>query len=160
MRIFLIGFMGSGKSWMGKKIAATLKIPFYDIDEVVEEKAGLSVAEIFSNEGEDYFRQLESEALTGLPDEGIVATGGGIVESEENREFLKQPENIVIWLHPDWEIICRRIEKSNRPKLQNSTQQEWYALWEKRLPFYEESATHVLVDCEEPELRNFILRIL
>ena len=115
-RLILIGLMGSGKSSIGRRLAARLELPMIDLDDYIVEKAGLSIPEIFSRFGEAEFRRMESEALAeviGKP--AIIATGGGIVMAEENRRLLKENPP-VIWLEACPEFLAGRIDgDSNRP---------------------------------------------
>ena len=139
-RIFLIGFMGVGKSYLGLRMAEHLDKPFYDIDLIIEEKAALPVNEIFSIQGESYFRQLESSILLDWDRNGVIATGGGIILNDKNRELLKLTKHKVVWLNPSWEIILSRIENSYRPIMLNRTNHELYRLWEERRIYYRECA--------------------
>ena len=99
MNIFLVGPMGSGKSSLGKKLAKSLNKKFIDTDKEIEKKENKTINEIFENEGEKYFREKEKEFLINIPNNlnMVIATGGGIVTDQENREKLK--ENRVIFLN-------------------------------------------------------------
>ena len=156
--LFLTGFMGSGKSTMGQLLAEKIKLPFYDTDSIIEEQTKLFIPEIFQNLGEAYFRQLEKEALLRAPQGSIIATGGGIIEDPGNHQFLKSGENIVIWLDPEWESLLKRIEQTGRPKVLNSTPQELYQLWQKRLSLYRECASFSYSGNSVTELLNQIAR--
>jgi len=134
--------MGSGKSSIGRRLAARLDLPLIDLDEYIVEKAGLSVPEIFSRFGEAEFRRMESEALAEVIHQpAIIATGGGIVMSEENRRLLKENPP-VIWLKACPEFLAGRIEgDSNRPLVAaGDTLNRLKALAEARDPFYQECA--------------------
>lgn len=139
-RIFFIGFMGVGKTFLGKQIAEKFNFPFYDIDREIEKKANLDVTGIFQQKGEEHFRELESEVLLNWNKDGVIATGGGIIESERNREFLKSKKNKIIWLNPSWEIIRSRIVNSYRPIVIERTEDELFELWDKRVHLYKECA--------------------
>lgn len=91
MRIYIIGFMGAGKSTYAKKLANKLKLDLVDLDELIELKAGKSITKIFDEEGEMYFRELESEVLksTAEQDNMVVATGGGTPCYYDNLAFMK-----------------------------------------------------------------------
>lgn len=136
--LFLIGFMGSGKTWFGKKLAAKKNLPFYDLDDEIEKKLGMNIPQIFQKYGEEYFRKIESEILLAWNHEGIIATGGGIVEKEENRIFFQQKEIKTIWLNPSWETILERIKSSGRPLVRKFSEKELFELWQKREPLYRE----------------------
>jgi len=138
--IILIGFMGSGKSTLGKELSNILALPFCETDSQVEKNTGISISQIFELKGEDYFRGYEREVLLSIPKSSVISTGGGIVEDYENRQFLKGITNIVIWLDLDWEVILRRIEYTDRPKVVALNPQKLHELWFKRRPLYQECA--------------------
>lgn len=112
----LIGLMGSGKSSIGRRLAAQLKLPLIDLDEYIVRKAGLSIPEIFAESGEAGFRRMETEALgETIRRHAVIATGGGIVMREENRRLLRDNPP-VIWLQARPEFLAARIAgDSNRP---------------------------------------------
>ena len=122
MLIFLVGFMGSGKSTVGKKLAARLKYGFVDTDKSIECVAGKSIPEIFDSDGEPYFRQKETEILRSL--EGrknlVVATGGGAPCHADNMQWMNE-QGITIYLEMHPGSIFHRIapRKSERPVLKN-----------------------------------------
>ena len=135
-QILLIGFMGVGKTFLGEKLAKRLDLDFYDIDREIEKEAGLDVNDIFKLKGEKVFRELESSILKRWEKPGIISTGGGIVESKENREIIKAKKTI--WLNPSWKIIRSRVMNSYRPLVLNRSEDELYVLWEKRKELYGE----------------------
>ncbi len=117
--IILTGFMGSGKTEVGKKLAQRLGYTFIDTDNLIEEKAGKSISDIFMEDGEPYFRDIEAlilEDLSGL--EGhVISTGGGIVTREDNILNLKKT-GLVIWLKASPETIFKRVSsETHRPML-------------------------------------------
>ena len=154
--IFLIGFMGTGKTYLGKQLAAKLELPFYDIDLEIEKKANLDVNDIFTKKGEQYFRKIETEVLLNWDKPGVIATGGGIVEKEENRKFLKQEQHKIIWLHTPWEIIRSRIVNSYRPIAVERTESELFTLWDQRLHLYKECADIIFSGNDLEELHDLI----
>lgn len=118
--IVLIGFMGTGKSTVGKKVAQKLRMGFIDTDECIEQQEGLTISDIFSQKGEEYFRNIESEVVKVVScREGIVvATGGGIVTRKQNVEYLRK-NGVIIHLKADVDTILRNTSKStDRPLLQ------------------------------------------
>ncbi|SES63530.1 shikimate kinase [Anaerobranca gottschalkii] len=119
-RLVLIGFSGSGKTTVGKLLAQTTSLPLYSIDQMVEDKAGISIPEIFERYGEEYFRQLESGIIKEVVEkgEGIIDCGGGVVERESNMQLLKSFGEIV-WLKCPLETLLSRLEKNDRPLLKN-----------------------------------------
>ncbi len=135
--------MGAGKSSVGTVLHEKLGVPCVDLDRLVEEKAGATIAQIFARGGEDEFRILEEEALSGLSQESrrIVITGGGIVGRPENRAKLKQLGEIV-WLDASEEILFERATRDqNRPLLQaDDPRAAFTKLYEARRPLYSEIA--------------------
>jgi len=117
--VVLIGFMGSGKSSVGRHLAKRCGLPRYDTDEIVSARAGLPITEIFAQRGEDAFRVLESEALAQIPVEAaIVVTGGGIVLRTENVRRLHQI-GLVVHLTADEATLFERVSRrATRPLLE------------------------------------------
>lgn len=116
--IALIGFSGAGKSTIGKILAQKIKKPFVDIDKKIEQREQRTISEIFAIRGEKYFRQIESEMLQEVMNLSgqVVSCGGGIIESDQNRNLLKK--NVVTaWLVADVAECVRRIVQNDRPKL-------------------------------------------
>ena len=140
MNIFLVGPMGSGKSSLGKKLAKSLDKKFIDTDKEIEKTENKTINEIFENNGEKYFREKEKEFLTNIPNNlnMVIATGGGIVTDQENREKLK--ENRVIFLNASVERQSKRTSRSDkRPLLKNVDRlKKLRELYDQRLEFYKE----------------------
>ena len=140
MKVFLVGPMGTGKSTTGRNLSEKLDFDFYDTDKLIEKAEGRKIKDIFEQDGEDYFRQKESEALseTKTLRNVVIATGGGIVEKEENRLFLKN-EDKVIFLDSTPERQYERTKDSKkRPLLNDGDSLEILKkLYEKRFNLYE-----------------------
>jgi shikimate kinase len=119
MNIILIGFMGSGKTSTGRILANQLGCKFLDTDQIVEQKNGLTCAKIFEQRGEEFFRKQETAALKELRgvDGAVIATGGGIVLSADNRKFLKNLGSIVYLKTEPAEILKRVANDATRPLL-------------------------------------------
>jgi|SRR5262245_51800688 len=134
--IFLVGFMGAGKTTIGKALAKRLGYEFLDSDAIIESTAGSSIPEIFASLGEDEFRSLERETLKSMSglSRAVVALGGGAYIAEENRELLRGI-GISIWIDCPFELCWSRVSKeTHRPLLKSFT--EMAALLEKRRPAY------------------------
>jgi shikimate kinase len=117
--IVLVGMMGAGKTSIGKRLAAQLRLPFVDADAEIEKAANLSISEIFANYGETHFRDGERRVLARLLGGGpaVVATGGGAFMSEETRRRCKE-SSVTVWLNADVPVLLDRVrKKSNRPLL-------------------------------------------
>ena len=96
--IYLIGMMGCGKTTKGRAAAEALKLPFYDIDEIIQRSSGMTIPEIFKEYGEAHFRKMEQKTLFSLGNQpcGIVSTGGGIVCQGENIQFMRRTGDITV----------------------------------------------------------------
>lgn len=121
MHIFLIGFMGSGKTHWGTRIAEKLQIPFYDLDAVIVHNEGMSISEIFANKGEEYFRYMEKQTLEDLvakEEKFVLSAGGGTPCFFNNIKFMKR-NGKVLWLNTSLEALNQRLlkEKMSRPLL-------------------------------------------
>ncbi|MBR5997663.1 MAG: shikimate kinase [Deltaproteobacteria bacterium] len=151
--IILIGFMGAGKSTVGRMLAEYLRWDFVDLDSLIEASAGCAIREIFAREGEAFFRDLETAQLRkmALFRKTVVATGGGAVIRAENRILLKQT-GTVVYLRAQLETLQQRVAQStDRPLAQNP--EHFAALLEERRRFYEEADIIVDTDaCRVPEI--------
>lgn len=125
--VILIGFMGCGKSTVGKKLAEKLGFEFLDTDALIEEKIGCSISEIFATKGEEYFRDLESMVLKGLLKSAkryVIATGGGMPVRPENQKYMRKL-GIVLYLSATPETIIRHLQgDTTRPLLQTPDKEE------------------------------------
>jgi shikimate kinase len=140
MPIFLIGFMGVGKTTVGKEIGLLKGLPVIDMDHFIEEKEGRAIKEIFREDGEHYFRTIETQALKELKKkEAVITTGGGIIERKENRNILSESGKVV-HLHCSFDEVWERLEgDSERPLVQKNSRVELQKLYNRRLPLYREA---------------------
>ncbi|WP_157975918.1 shikimate kinase [Lewinella sp. IMCC34191] len=148
MRVFLTGFMGSGKSFVGRRLASLRGLPFIDLDDYLEQRTGITIAEIFEKHGEAHFRQLETDLLQKfdrLP-MFVMATGGGTPCFHANMDWMNQ-HGVTVFLDPDEEIIERRLrsERAKRPLLHGDAELAGLikSKLDERRPCYEKAAYHV-----------------
>jgi shikimate kinase len=144
--IFLIGFMGSGKSTVGKLLAEQLDLPFIDSDKEIEKAAGKTINEIFSEEGEEVFRQMELNFLHGLESEkpAVIAVGGGLPATEGSLDLMNKM-GLVIYLNTSLLTLIKRLkeEKLARPLLRDLSDSEFHPFVEdllsQRVHFYKQA---------------------
>jgi shikimate kinase len=120
--IVLVGMMGAGKSTIGRRLSARLRLPFLDADVEIEAAAGMSIPDIFETHGEPHFRDGEARVIARLLDGGpcVLATGGGAFMREETRDRIRD-KAVSIWLKADVDIIMRRVKRrADRPLLQTA----------------------------------------
>ena len=141
--IFLIGFMGAGKSTIAKALCRELQMQLVEMDARIVEEQGMSINDIFAQYGEDHFRDIESQLILTLGEEGntIVSCGGGVVVRPRNIEFMKKSGKVV-FLSATPETIYERVKNStDRPILNGHMNVEYIAeLMEKRRALYEAAA--------------------
>ena len=151
--LYLVGMMGSGKTSTGPLLAKQLGYRFIDSDAVIEQLIGSSISQIFKEEGEIGFRQIESKVLHSIGEchSLVVSTGGGVVIEKENWGILHT--GIVIWIDPDREILLKRLksDSSKRPLIENNNDALFDKLRIDRAPFYSEADVHVIVGDESVE---------
>ena len=147
--IFLTGFMGAGKTTVGRILANKIGYRYCDADRVIETRIGKTVPEIFSAYGEEYFRDLEAETLGALvrKTKQVIATGGGAVVREENRESMKRG-GVTVYLKAPVSVIWERVRHSKTRPLLNVDEplQSASELLRMRAPFYE--TADITVDTE------------
>lgn len=146
-KLIFIGFMGSGKSTIGAKIAQKLNSKHFSTDDIISMKEGKTINDIFAEQGEAYFRKTENEILnmlSSMAGNGIVCTGGGVVLDEANRQILKENFS-AIWLYADTDTIMQRTKSENRPLLKDDfSKKQINKLMQERFMFYAQSADLVI----------------
>ena len=149
--IYLVGPMGAGKSTLGRLLAAELKLDFYDSDKVIEERSGANIPWIIDMEGEAGFREREEQAideLTQIPNI-VLATGGGVVMREANRQHLSTRGTVVYLRTSVEQQLARTAKDKNRPLLQTANpEQVLRELFAKRDPLYLEVAD-IVIDTDQ-----------
>ncbi|WP_052444294.1 shikimate kinase [Flammeovirga sp. OC4] len=167
MRIYLIGMPGSGKSTLAKELSSLLSLPYFDMDTEIEEREKKSIPEIFTEKGEDYFREVEKEVVnTFFPDNAILATGGGAPCFYDNMEvMLKNGVTVFVDVHEDELVERVWQQQGTRPLLaQNEKEAVYNAIKEKRenrLPFYSKAEFVIEAGTKSPaELALEIKKVL
>jgi len=164
MQVYLIGFMGAGKTTVGELLAEKLDRPFVDLDDVIEKKADLSIPLIFEKYGEKFFRQLETDCLRRIAryPGNIIATGGGVILIAENRKIMKN-SGIIVYLKWQTNILCQRIKDStHRPLLTNINEAQLHQQIDKMLtqrqPFYEQA--DIIINGNDQTTREEIAELI
>ncbi|UCF97816.1 MAG: shikimate kinase [Spirochaetaceae bacterium] len=151
-RIAMIGFMGSGKTTVGRLVASRLGYRFLDLDVLIVENAGKSIREIFDQDGEERFRQIESDALYSLREMNrlVIATGGGAPIRQENQEFF---ENLAqtFYLEVSFPEFLKRTGRDRARPLLDRPERELRNLYDSRLPVYRSLGQRILTDSRRPE---------
>ena len=150
--IYLLGFMGSGKSTVGNLLARALGWPLIDLDTLIEAGHGLSIREIFENSGESFFRQIEHAALTEAckAEPAVIALGGGTFAQPPNVELIRESGGATVWLDCPPEVLrarCSGLE--NRPLFRD--EQSFSQLLADRLPYYRLADFRVSTEGCKPE---------
>ncbi len=161
--IFLYGPPGSGKSTIGKQLAANLKLPFVDLDRVIEQNAGMSITQIMEQQGEAAFRDLESAALKSILNEhdSIIALGGGALLRDENRAVAESNGQILL-LMAEFNTLLERIapQAGKRPLLEGDLQSKLTSLLQKRREHYHSFPLQLRVDGKSAGQNAFAAQIL
>lgn len=162
--IVLVGLMGAGKTSVGRRLAEKMDLPFVDADHEIEVAAGKTVAEIFSDDGEDYFREGERRVIARLLENGcqVLATGGGAYMNQETRDSIKL-HAVSIWLKADLDVLLKRVTKrSDRPLLRNEDPADVLKrLIEVRYPVYAQADVTVESrDVQHGQMVNDVIQAL
>ena len=158
LNVYLIGMMGTGKTTVGKLLATELGYRFFDTDELIEAVANKTIPEIFAEEGEENFRDLESKVLNEVSayTRSAIATGGGIIQRQMNWSYLRQ--GLIIWLDTDLKIIQERLSEDQGRPLASKLE----SLWSVRRPLYAQADLHIKVETQQTpeELVNQIIELI
>ena len=165
-KIFLIGMMGSGKSYWAKKIAKWNKCVGYDLDDIIEMNEEKTIPEIFSEDGEDAFRKTEAKIIRWFKEKKkfVIATGGGTPCFHDNMNWMKK-EGVVIWLDESIEVLVSRLtaQKAQRPLIANLDDNEIAKFIQEKLvernPIYQQANYRLSSDeIKEANLKKLILK--
>ncbi|MFC4320742.1 shikimate kinase [Litchfieldia salsa] len=156
--IYLTGFMGAGKTTIGKALSETLQLPVIDTDEYIIQQVGKTIPAIFEEEGEATFRQYERTFLREFPvNDVIITTGGGIVIQEENRKWMKE-HGIVFNLYCEIDEVFSRVSiDGSRPLLKTDDKSKVRNLFESRSAFYQEA--HFTIDTTYKNIEEIVKEI-
>jgi len=164
MKVYLVGYMGVGKSTIGKKLARRLETTFYDLDSIIVSEWGMSIPEIFRKKGEKFFRTVEAEALEKQIKNSqsfVLATGGGAVLREGAMEKLRD-SGLVIWLKMSPKMLASRLEQSKekRPLLDGVNNYELFITnhLKERIPFYSKAQIHYAASQNDAEHLEILAR--
>ncbi|WP_078379736.1 shikimate kinase [Sutcliffiella halmapala] len=151
--IYLTGFMGAGKTSIGKALGEKMSLPIYDTDSYIEKNEGCSIKEIFDSRGEEKFRFLEEQTLRELPiTNSIIMTGGGIISRQSNIEWMKV-KGVMLFLYCDINTIMKRLENDvTRPLVHKKSIEEINMIYSKRLPLYHQA--HLTIDISDDTLQE------
>jgi len=159
--IYLLGFMGVGKSTVGELLAEKLRWPFIDLDTTIEAGQGTTIREMFENAGEAFFRQIERAALieASKSEPAVIALGGGTFVQQPNFEYISDTGGTTIWLDCPVEELRRRCEgKNDRPLFRDPA--SFGELLDQRLPYYHRANFRVSTEGRHPdEVVEQILRL-
>jgi shikimate kinase len=150
--IYLVGFMGAGKSSVGIILAQRMGWPFVDLDTVIEAGQGATIREIFEQAGETFFRQVEHAALVEVTRKGpaVIALGGGTFVQKPNFDLIRQTRGATIWLDCPIEELWKRCSTmDNRPLFRD--RESFFKLFEQRLPYYRQAEFRIATGERSPE---------
>lgn len=159
--IIPIGLMGSGKSHVGERLAQSLGLSFMDVDRVIEDEEGCSIAALFETKGEPYFRARERETISRLisGDVCVLSPGGGAIMAADTADLIFG-NTLSLWLNADMDVLVDRVSRnSNRPLLKNGDPRDILTgLLERRGPIY--AKAHITVDSNSPDVAVTVAKAL
>ncbi|QUH24829.1 chorismate mutase [Serpentinicella alkaliphila] len=159
--IVLVGFMGTGKTSVGKQLASMLAMEYIDIDETIEKSQGMSIGSIFESKGEQYFRELESKCVIELEakSSSVISCGGGIVLNNNNILSLKKNGKVFLLTAKPETIYTRLKQDSSRPLLKSKSEDEIKELLEKRRKLYMDCAD-IIVNTDNKSIEDICMEIV
>lgn len=159
MKIYLVGFMGAGKTTAGRELAARVGAPFFDIDELIESAEKMSIKDVFAQHGEPYFRKRERDVLrsTRHLDHAVIAAGGGTFTFDENIQFI-QSEGLSVYLSVPYSLLRSRIgdKATERPLFRDDVAA--HELYGNRIRYYR--MADITIEVREEETTNEIVERL
>ncbi|WP_181350093.1 shikimate kinase [Thalassobacillus sp. CUG 92003] len=145
--IYLIGFMGAGKSTIASLLGKQMGLPVIELDDYIEKAEGMSIPDIFAARGETGFRDAETEHLASLPAEGyIVSTGGGVVTRQANRDIMDK--GVVVFLNVSFETVTQRLQDDQQRPLWRADSSDKYKIFLERQPLYQQMA-HITIAVDD-----------
>ncbi len=144
MSVYLCGFMGCGKSHIGRMLAKILEMDFIDLDKYIVSRENMSIPEIFDKFGEPHFRSLEAKYIRELANGCVVATGGGALINDETARYARE-SGISVYINTSFEICYERIkDDANRPLVVKNTKEQLFELYETRAAIYRKNSTYMV----------------
>ncbi|MDE7365231.1 MAG: shikimate kinase [Ruminococcus sp.] len=152
MTIFLCGFMGCGKTTVGKILAKKMGCSFYDTDELIVENQGMTIPEIFAQKGEPYFREIEADIVKSMCGKSaVISCGGGAMINPDTAKAVTDAGETIVFLDVDFDTCYERIcGDSNRPIASSSTKDELKERFDKRYILYKNHSTIQIDACGSP----------
>lgn len=142
--VYLCGFMGCGKSHIGRMLSTQMNREFIDLDKYIVTKEKLSIPEIFDKFGEPHFRSLEAKYIRELSGGNIIATGGGALVNDETAKFARE-SGVSVYINTGFDVCYRRIRgDANRPLVMNNTPEQLEELYNKRAEIYRRNSTYMV----------------
>ena len=160
LSIYLCGFMGCGKSHVGRQLAAALNKKFVDLDKYIVNKERMSIPEIFEKFGEPHFRQLEAKYIRSLSNGNVIATGGGALINDDTAKFARE-SGMCVFINTSFEICYKRIKgDTNRPLVMNNTPEQLEEIYRKRAEIYKRNSTYTVNGCaHDTVIMNEIIKL-
>lgn len=161
MTIFLCGFMGCGKTTVGKLTAKKLGCNFYDTDELIVENQGMSIPEIFAQKGEPYFRQVEADIVKSMCGKtAVISCGGGAMINADTAKYVAEAGGKIVFLDIDFDTCYERIcDDKNRPIVVNNTKEQLKAIFNERHAIYEKNSNiHIDTNGSPVEMAEAVRR--